>query len=340
VHAVVTGGAGFIGTHLVRRLVAEGLTVTIVERPGASLDNLSGLDVRLFTADIVRPGSILPVLERCDVLFHLAANPRLWAHDRQEFRRTNTEGTRNVLAAAEAARVPRVVYTSTESILGRARAGRPCDEDTPARVEDMVGTYCLSKFFAELAALEAAGRGLDIVIVNPTLPVGPGDTSRTPPTRLILDFLNGRIPAYMDCTLNVVDVRDVAVGHILAWRQGVRGRRYILGHENMSVRRLLEVVGEISGRRPPRLCVPYALGLAFAHLSEFMADHVTGREPAATVTGVKLTRRMTHLDCSRARRELGFAPGDVRQALADAVAWYHERGWIAQPGPRRMFRAV
>ncbi len=326
--AIVTGGAGFIGAHLVRRLLQEGVSVGVVERPGASLENLAGLDVRVFKADISRPGSIRPALDGCDVLFHLAANPRLWVRDRDEFRRVNTVGTQNVLASAEAARVARVVYTSTESIIGPSRNGEPCNEGTPARAEDMVGKYCLSKFLAEQAALESAARGQDVVIVNPTIPVGPGDVNRSPGSRLIIDFLKGRIPFCMDCSLNVVDVRDVAWGHILAWRKGVSGRRYILGNQNIKVTELLKLVGSICGRKPPRACVPYPAGLAIAYVSEFVADYVTGREPAATVTGVKLTRHMPYLDCSRAVRELDFRPSDIRKALVDALRWFQQRGTL------------
>jgi dihydroflavonol-4-reductase len=330
VRAIVSGGAGFIGAHLVRRLSQEGVAVTVIERPGASLENIEGLDVRVFRADISIPGSIRPALDGCGVLFHLAANPRLWVRDRDEFRRVNTVGTQNVLAAAEAARVPRVIHTSTESIIGPSRPGEPCNEDTPARAEDMVGTYCLSKFLAERAAFEAAARGQDVVIVNPTIPVGPGDVNHSPGSRLIIDFLNGRIPVCMDCSLNVVDVRDVAWGHILAWRKGVSGRRYILGNRNITVVELLKLVGAICGRKPPRACVPYPVGLAFAYLSEFVADYITGREPAATVTGVRLTRRMAHMDCSRAVRELDFHPGDIRTALVDALHWFQRRGGIGR----------
>lgn len=327
-HAIVTGGAGFIGAHLVRLLLDEGMTVTVLEKPGAKLDNLAGLPIRIVHADIGLSAAVRPAMDGCDVLFHLAANPRLWARDRREFRRTNTEGTRNVLAAARNARVSRVVYTSTESIIGPSRDGALCNEDTPATGRDMVGEYCLSKFRAEEAALDAVAHGQDVVIVNPTIPVGPGDINRSPATRLVVDFLNGRVPAYMSCSLNLVDVRDVARGHLLAWRKGVSGRRYILGHENINVEQLLQLAGEICGRPAPGIRIPYAAGLAFAYASEFVADYITGREPAATVTGVRLTRRMTHLDCSRAVRELGFHPGDIRNAIAEAVLWYQELGWV------------
>lgn len=327
-HAIVTGGGGFIGAHLVRLLTEEGIVVTVVERSGAKLDNLQGLPVQTFLADISVPGAVRPAMQKCDVLFHLAANPHLWARDRGEFRRTNTEGTRNVLASARDAGIPRVVYTSTESIIGPSRNGAPCNEDTPACAREMLGKYCLSKFLAEQAALDAAACGQDVVIVKPTIPVGPGDINRSSATRLIVDFLNGRVPAYMNCSLNLVDVRDVARGHILAWRKGVSGRRYILGHDNINVARLLEIAGELYGRSAPGLRIPYAAGLMFAYASEFVADYITGREPAATVTGVRLTRRMAHLDCSRARRELGFQPGDIRSAIAEALVWYQQMGWV------------
>ena len=334
-NAIVTGGAGFIGAHLVRELISEGVHVRVIERPGAPLDNLASLDVQVITADIGVPGSLVRAIDGCDVLFHLAANPRLWARDRNEFQRTNYGGTKHVLEAAAKAAVPRVVYTSTESIIGPSKNGDPCNEETPARAEDMVGKYCLSKFLAEEAAREAALAGSNIVIVNPTIPVGPGDINRSPGSRLVIDFLNGRLPAIMDCALNIVDVRDIARGHILAWRRGVSGRRYILGHENVMLSRLLQVVGDLCGKQSPRVSIPYGAGLAVAYASEFIADYITGREPAATVTGVRLTRRMNHLDCSRAVRELGFEPGDVRIAIADAVNWFYSRGWIRTPAARQ-----
>ncbi len=326
--AVVTGGAGFIGSHVVRRLLQDGLEVSVVERPGARLDNLDGLPVRLHEADIRNPDSVRPALEGCDVLFHLAANPRLWALDRDEFRLTNTEGTRNVLAAAERTGVPRVVYTSTESIIGPSKDGSVCNEDTVSLAEEMVGPYCLSKFLAERAAVEAAERGLDVVIVNPTVPVGPGDVNASPPTAMLLDFLHGRIPAYIECRINLVDVRDAAEGHLLAWRKGVRGRRYILGGENVSVRRIFEIAGEVAGRRPPRIKLPIWFALPVAYISEFVADHVTHRAPRATVTGVRLARHFMHFDASRAVRELGFRPSPIGPAIADAIAWYRQKGWI------------
>lgn len=326
--AVVTGGAGFIGSHVVRRLLEEGLEVVVVDLPGARLDNLAGLSVRHHPADIRIPESVRPALEGCDVLFHLAATPRLWERDREEYRRVNTEGTRNVLASAEAARVPRVIHTSTESIIGPSRDGAVCNEDTVSREEDMVGPYCRSKYLAERAAIEAAERGLDVVIVNPTVPVGPGDINQSPPAKMILDFLLGRIPAYIDCHINIVDVRDAAEGHLLAWKKGVRGRRYILAGENVSVRRIFEIVGEMVGRKPPRIRLPLWFALGAAYVSEFIADHVTHRPPRANVTGVKLAKHFMHFDASRAVQELGYRQTPVRKALADAVAWYREMKWI------------
>lgn len=326
--AVVTGGAGFVGSHVVRRLLGEGLEVVVVDLPNARLDNLTGLAVRHHPADIRIPGSVRAALDGCDVLFHLAATPRLWEPDRNEYRRVNTEGTRNVLAAAAEAHVPRVVYTSTESIIGPSKDGAVCNEDTVSREEEMVGPYCLSKFLAERAAVEAAERGLDVVIVNPTVPVGPGDINQSPPAKMILEFLHGKIPAYIDCHINIVDVRDAAEGHLLAWKKGARGRRYILAGENVSVRRIFEMVGEIVGRKPPRIRLPLWFALGAAYVSEFIADHVTHRPPRANVTGVKLAKHFMHFDASRAVHELGYRPSPVRQALADAVAWYREQGWI------------
>jgi len=312
----------------------------VIERPDAILDNLSGLDVKVVLADIRKAGSIDSALDGCDVLFHVAANPRLWARDKHEFWRTNAEGTRNVIASAHSRSVPRVVYTSTESIIGPSVDGSPSNEETPARKEDMIGRYCLSKFAAEQIALQAANNGMDIVVVNPTVPIGAGDVNRGPISYLIVEFLRGRILAYMNCALNVVDVASVAEGHILAWKKGQRGKRYFLGDQDISVLQLLQMVSDIAGGSPPRVRIPYPVGLAFAYASEFLSNHVTGREPCATVTGVKLTRRMSRLDCSLARRELGFEAGDLRQALTNAIVWYAARGWVPVKESRLTIRAT
>lgn len=331
--AVVTGGAGFVGSHLVRALLDAGHQTLVVEKPGANLENLARLPVETVLADLREEEAIRPHLREGDLLFHVAGIPHLWTRDRKEFHRTNVLATRHVLSAAKEAAVGRVVFTSTESILGASRNGHPWNEETIATVDDMPGPYCRSKFEAEQEALGWAARGLPIVVVNPTLPVGPGDVNMTPPTKMIADFLEGKIPAYIDATLNLIDVRDVARGHILAAERGGVGERYVLAGENLSVRRIFEVLGEITGIAAPSFSIPHTIALGIAYVSEWWADYVTGSAPRATVTGVRLARRFGGFDGAKAIRDLGLSPRPVRQALEEEVAWLRARASKQIPGP-------
>jgi dihydroflavonol-4-reductase len=322
---IVTGGAGFIGSHLVERLVARGERVRVVERPGADAAHLPA-GVELVRADIRDRAAVASALEGGRWVYHLAANPNLWVRDRSEFDAVNHRGTVHVLDAALEAGAERVLHTSTESILTRARKTGPIAEDVEIALSDAVGPYCRSKLRAEDEALARARSGRPVVVANPTMPVGPGDRGLSPPTRLIRDFCRGELPARMDCTLNVVDVRDVAEGLIRTMERGRPGRRYLLGGENLTLLGLLGHLSDLTGVPVPRWRVPYALGLAVAAFSELWADRVTGRTPKATLTGVRLTRRTMHFDPSRSLAELGLCPRPVRQSLADAVAWLRRDG--------------
>ena len=324
---IVTGGAGFIGSHLVERLVTLGHRVRVVERPGAETAHLPP-GVEVVRADIRDPDAVREAVRGGRWVYHLAANPNLWVRDRAEFDAVNHRGTVHVLDAALGAGAERILHTSTESILTRARASGPIAEDVEIAPSDAVGPYCRSKLLAENAALARARAGAPVVVANPTMPVGPGDRGPSPPTRLIRDFCRGRLPARMDCTLNLIDVRDVAEGLIRTMERGQPGRRYLLGGENLTLLGLLGVLSELTGVPVPRRRVPYALGLAVAYVSEYWADHVTGRTPKATVTGVRLTRRTMHFDPSHSLDALGLRPRPVRQALADAVAWLRQAGQI------------
>ena len=317
---VVTGGAGFIGSHLVARLVEDGQRVRVVERPGADTSHLPG-EVEVTHADIRDREATRRAVAGARLVFHLAANPNLWARDRGEFDAVNHRGTVNVLDAALDGNAERVVHVSTESILTRPRKTGPIAEDVEVTLADAVGPYCRSKLRAENEAMARAKAGAPVVIVNPTMPVGPGDRGTSPPTRLIRDFVQGRLPARMDCTLNLIDVRDVAEGIFLAMRRAEPGRRYILGGENLTLVAMLEILSGLSGVPVPRWVVPYPVGLAVAVVSEAWSDLVTGRPPRATVTGVRLTRRTMHFDPRRTLEELRLAPRPIRQALVDAVAW-------------------
>jgi dihydroflavonol-4-reductase len=325
---IVTGGAGFIGSHLVERLVGRGESVRVVERPGAATDHLpAGVDV--VRADIRDPSALAPALTGSRWVYHLAANPNLWARDRREFDAVNHRGTVNVLDAALAAGAERVLHVSTESILTRARGKGAITEDVDVAERDAVGPYCLSKLRAEQAARRLAEGGAPVLIANPTMPVGPGDRGLSPPSRLLLDFCRGKLPALMDCTLNLVDVRDVADGLVAVMDRGRFGHRYLLGGTNVTLVELLAIISRLTETPLPRWRVPYPVGLAVAAASELWADWVSGRPPKATLTGVRLTRRTMHFDPARTQAELGLSVRDLETSLADAVAWFRGEGWLA-----------
>ncbi len=335
---IVTGGAGFIGSHLVERLVRAGHRVRVVERPGADTSHLPP-QVEIVRADIRDRDAVRSALRGGQIVFHLAANPNLWARDRREFEAVNHRGTRHVLDAAIEAGARKILHASTESILTRARATGPIAEDVEITEADAVGPYCLSKLRAENEAMARARAGHPVFVANPTMPVGPGDRGLSPPTRLILDFCQGQLPAFMDCTLNLIDVRDVAEGLARVVERGEPGRRYLLGGENLTLLGLLERLSTLSGVPVPRWRVPYPLGLAVAHISEFWADHVSGKAPKATVTGLKLTRRTMRFDASRSLAALDLSLRPVDESLADAVAWLRQTGSLdPNPSPSRAAR--
>ncbi len=324
---IVTGGAGFIGSHLVEQLTAEGRLVRVIERPGAGVDHLPD-SVEVVFADIRERAGLDRPMRGARWVYHLAANPNLWARDRSEFDRVNRLGTIHVLDAALAAGVERVLHTSTESILTRKRMAGPIDENIRIELEDTVGPYCRSKLMAERYAFDLAGAGHPVVVANPTMPIGPGDRGLSPPSRLLLDFCLGKIPASIDCTLNLIDVRDVATGLHRVMERGEPGRRYVLGHANLTLMSLLEEIGRVVGRPAPRWRVPYSVGLMIALASEFWADRISGRMPKATVTGLRLTRRLMHFDTTRTRLELGLEPRPISESLRDAVDWLRQVGRI------------
>lgn len=328
--SLVTGGAGFIGRHLVAVLLARGHRVRILDIEDAP-------DLR-DQAEVIR-GSILDqhqlarALRGVDRLYHLAGNPDLWAPRRTLFDEVNRAGTESVMRAARGADLETVLHCSTESVLiGRRRAnGTPVDERVALDLDDMVGPYCRSKFLAERAAHEAAREGLPVVIVNPTMPLGPGDRHFTPPTRMLHFLLTRPPPAYLEFRFNVVDVRDAAEGMALAAERGTIGERYILGGENLSMREFLGIVASASGRRMPRMAIPKWVALAASHASEFTADLITNRMPNAPVTGVRLAAHSLDFDTRRARSELGFRTRPLAATVADAIAWLQLEGHLPLP---------
>jgi dihydroflavonol-4-reductase len=295
--------------------------------------------VEVVRADIRDREATRRAVEGARFVYHLAANPNLWARDRGEFDAVNHRGTLHVLDAALAGGAERVVHVSTESILTRARSTGPIAEDVEIDLSDAVGPYCRSKLRAEDHAMGLGRAGAPVIVVNPTMPVGPGDRGISPPTRLIRDFCNGRLPARMDCTLNLIDVRDVAEGLVRAMERGQPARRYLLGSENLTLLALLGHLSELTGVPVPRWSVPYPLGLAVAFASEAWADLITGNPPKATVTGVRLTRRLMNFDASESLRQLKLDPRPVRESLIDSVSWLREIGAIgthpARSGERR-----
>lgn len=329
--SLVTGGSGFIGRHLVHLLRRHGEAVRVFDWRPPAYPERGGLEFH--QGDIADAAAVERAVAGARRVYHLAANPNLWARDPAEFDRVNHRGTLNVLAAAARHRPDRVIYTSTESILAgvRARAaGGMIDEGVDLRVEDMPGPYCRSKFLAERAALEAAADGLPVVVVNPTLPIGPGDSLLTPPSRMLLDFLNGRAPAYLETAFNMIDVRDAALGHLLAAQHGRIGQRYILAGENLTMSALLALLTELSGRPMPRRRIPYWLAYAYSAADEFIADHITRKAPRAPLTGVRLARHAMHFDSRRALLELGLQPRSLHHSLADALDWFRREGLLRE----------
>jgi dihydroflavonol-4-reductase len=325
---LVTGGAGFIGSHLVQLLVQQGQRVRVLDLPGAVTEHLPLGKIELIRADIRERQAVRKAVRSCREVYHLAANPHLWTQRRGLFRQVNYLGTVHVLEEALAAGARRILHTSTESILTRARQTAPIAEDQQVSLRDVIGPYCRSKYLAERHAFRLASAGAPVVIVNPTLPIGPGDRGRSPPTQMLLDFCRGKRREYLDAELNLIDVRDVAEGMIRALQHGRSGRRYLLGHENLSIREVFERLATLTGLPPPRWRVPYPLALAAGYFSEWAADVFTHRAPAATVTGVKLTRRRMHFEASRSLAELKLRPRPVAESLADSVAWFRAMGWI------------
>jgi len=325
---LVTGGSGFVGAAVVRLLLAEGHTVRALVRRGSDLRNLEGLDIELAYGDLLEKDSLQQALKGCQRLYHVAAHYSLWERDPEILYRANIAGTRTLLEVAMEAELERVVYTSTVGTLGYTEHGRPADEKTPATIEQMVGHYKRSKFLAEEEARQAAVRGLPVVIVNPSTPVGPRDIKPTPTGQIIVDFLNRRMPAYIDTGLNLIDVDDVARGHLLAAERGKVGDRYILGHRNLTLHEIFAILEQITKIRAPRIRLPYRLVLPLAYANQWLSDRITKRPPRIPLEGVKMAKRPMFFDASKAVRELGLPQSPIEQALERAVHWFMEHGYV------------
>lgn len=322
--ALVTGSTGFIGANLVRLLLAKGYHVRTLVRRESSQKNLRGLDVELVYGDLLDPDSLFGALEGVEELYHVAGYYQLWSADPQRFYQVNVEGTENILKAARRRNLSKIVYTSTVGTLRYPKnPDSPSDETCVAALGDLHNDYKRSKFEAEAAALRFAAEGLPVVVVNPSAPIGPWDVKPTPTGKIIVDFLKGRVPAYVHTGLNVVDVEDVALGHWLAAKKGRAGERYILGNENISLKNIYRALGEVAGLAPPFLRVPYPLVLTMAYGSEGVAC-LTKKRPRIPLGAVRMARRFMYFTAEKAVRELGFPKKPIEPAFRRAVAWFRE----------------
>jgi len=322
----VTGATGFIGASLVRELLSEGCSVRALVRPGSDRRNLAGLDLELWEGDLRDRGSLERGLAGCDTLYHAAADYRLWARRPADMYEINVDGTCNILEAALKRGLSRVVYTSSVGTLGNPGNGVPGNEATPVTLADMVGHYKKSKFLAEREAESFVARGVPLVIVNPSTPVGALDVKPTPTGKIIVDFLNRRMPAYLDTGLNLIDVTDCARGHLLAARHGRVGEKYILGNENLTLRKIFAMLAEITGLPAPRVRLPYTPILLAAYVNEALS-RVTCREPLIPLAGVQMARKFMFFDASKAVSELGLPQSAVADALRKAVEWFRANGY-------------
>jgi dihydroflavonol-4-reductase len=324
---LVTGGTGFVGAHVVRALLARGRAVRCLVRRESRRDNLEGLDVEIAVGDVRDRVSLARALRGVATLYHCAADYRLWVEDPGELSSVNVAGTQNVLAAAAEAGVAKVVYTSSVGALGLNADGSPANETTPVARKEVVGRYKKSKYDAERAAEAWAGRGLPVVIVNPSAPVGELDIKPTPTGQMIVDFVNGRLPAYVDTGLNVVDVRDVAQGHLLAAERGRIGEKYILGNRNMTLKEILDTLSRVTGLPAPTLRLPHAVPLAVAAASTLLAN-LTGRPPRVSLESVRMSMHTMFFDAGKAVSQLGLPQSPVEEALLRAVNWFREKGYV------------
>jgi len=316
-----------VGRHVARALAEQGADLRLLVRPSSSTKNIADLKADLATGDLRDPASLEHAISGCDTVFHVAADYRLWVRDAEEMYRANVEGTRAILEAARKNGVRRVVYTSSVATMGFTSNGQPANEDSPVSLDNMIGPYKRSKFMAEQVAVEAAKSGADVVIVNPTTPVGDRDIKPTPTGRIVVDFLKKRFPAYVDTGLNLVDVDECARGHVAALEKGRGGERYILGGENLTLKQILDKLAAITGLPSPSVRVPYILALATGVVDEIVTGRIRGREPRATIDAVRMGRKKMFVSSAKAERELGWKVVPVDEALRRAADWFRANGY-------------
>ena len=323
----LTGATGFVGHHVARVLAAKGAELRLLVRKSSNLSNLEGIAGETHVGDLAQPESIRSALSGCDAVVHVAADYRLWTRDPAAMYRANVEGTRGLLRLASEVGVARFVYTSSVATMHFRTDGQVIDEETPVSLRDMVGHYKRSKFMAEEQAIAAAQRGQEVIILNPTTPIGPNDAKPTPTGRIFVDFLNRRFPAYMDTGLNLVDVAEVARTHADALTRGTPGRRYILGGENLSLKQILDRMSSVSGIAAPRLKIPFAVAAVYAFFEESITGRILGREPRASLDEIRMARKKMYASSARAERELGFRVVGVDAAMRAAVDWFRSHGY-------------
>ena len=326
--AFVTGATGFLGSHVARVLSDGGANLRLLVRPSSNLKNLEGLKAETATGDLCDAASLEKAMSCCDTVFHVAADYRLWVRDPSPMYRSNVEGTRAILEAARKNGVRRVVYTSSVATVGFQGDGHPADEDSPVSLADMIGHYKRSKFMAEQIALQAGRSGMQVVTVNPTTPVGEQDVKPTPTGRIVVDFLKRKFPAYVETGLNLVDVRECARGHVAALEKGRSGERYILGGENLTLKQILDKLGNITGLPSPKVKLPYIFAFAAGVVDEAVTGRMLHREPRATVDTVRMGKKKMFASSDKAERELGWKIVPVENALRRAVEWFRTNGYV------------
>ena len=331
--AFVTGATGFIGSHVAELLQQQGAELRLLVRRTSRTENIAGLNCERIPGDLHDFDSLLRGMSGCDVVFHVAADYRLWVPRPDEMYRANVDGTLAVIDAARQAGVKRVVYTSSVATMGFLQDGTVVDEDTPVNLSHMIGHYKRSKFLAEEVALTAGRSGAPVVVVNPTTPIGERDIKPTPTGRIIVDFLNRNFPAYVDTGLNLADVTEVARGHLLAMEKAKPGERYILGGENLTLKQILDKLSAITGLPSPTMLVPHAVALGYAAFDQFFTGIMRRKEPRATVEAVRMGRKKMFASSAKAERELGYRVIPVENGLRRAATWFIEHGYVKQPLP-------
>ncbi len=323
----VTGSTGFLGSHVARRLLSQGAELRLLVRGSSRTDNIDDLPAERVVGDLRDAQSLKHGMAGCEFAFHVAADYRLWARNGQELYQSNVDGTRNILQAARDSGVRRVVYTSSVATMGFGNNGHITDEATTVAMSNMIGDYKRSKFLAEQLVIEAARSGQEVVVVNPTTPIGERDIKPTPTGRIVVDFLKRKFPAYVDTGLNLVDVKDCALGHLLAMEKAVPGERYILGGENLTLKQILDKLAAITGLPSPSIRLPYAVAYATGVVDTLVTGKIRKQEPRVTLDSVRMGRKKMFVTSAKAQRELGWNPGPVDEALQRAVDWFRANGY-------------